>query len=126
MQARMDLAVQKRCDAVDPDNVCIANSLFEVVYGKKEEIHKKKKKRSDVFFSFQKKKVDGFASKNGFGFTASDQLVYNRWLSQQAHQRNLSIGLKNDMDQASDLLNDFDFAINEQVTRTSSLYFSLY
>ncbi|SIO95832.1 endo alpha-1,4 polygalactosaminidase [Vibrio spartinae] len=43
-----------------------------------------------------------------------DQLRYNRWLSQAAHQRGLAIGLKNDMQQLDALVDDFDFAVNEQ------------
>ena len=60
--------------------------------------------------------VDGFANVDEtFGFiTTADQLSYNRWLAAEAHQRNLSIGLKNDLDQLNDLVADFDFAVNEQ------------
>ncbi len=46
--------------------------------------------------------------------SADDQLRYNRWLSQTAHQRGLAIGLKNDMQQLNELVDDFDFAVNEQ------------
>ena len=68
MTARMDLAVQKGCDGVEPDN------------------------------------VDGYANDSGFPLTAEDQLTYNIWLSTEAHQRGLSIGLKNDLDQILELL----------------------
>ncbi len=78
MKKRLDLAVQKKCDGVDPDN------------------------------------VDGYQNKNGFNLTYKHQLEYNKWLSTEAHKRNLAIGLKNDLDQIKDLVNDFDFAVNEE------------
>lgn len=78
MTARLDLAVEKGCDGVDPDN------------------------------------VDGYSNATGFTLSAADQLVYNRWLADEAHSRELSIGLKNDLDQITDLVTDFDFAVNEE------------
>jgi len=78
MAARLDLAVQKACDGVEPDN------------------------------------VDGYANDSGFPLTADDQLTYNIWLSTEAHQRGLSIGLKNDLDQIPQLLPYFDWVLNEQ------------
>lgn len=78
MRARLDLAVSKHCDGVDPDN------------------------------------VDGYANDTGFPLTADDQLTYNRFLSAEAHARGLAIGLKNDLGQISDLLADFDWALNEE------------
>jgi hypothetical protein len=78
MQARLDLAVQKNCDGVEPDN------------------------------------VDGYSNNSGFPLTAADQETYNIWLATEAHNRGLSIGLKNDLDQIPDLLPHFDWALNEQ------------
>jgi len=78
MSARLDLAVSKSCDGVEPDN------------------------------------VDGYANASGFPLTGADQLAYNRWLAKSAHERGLSIGLKNDLDQIPDLVADFDWALNEQ------------
>jgi hypothetical protein len=78
MEARMDLAVKKKCDGIEPDN------------------------------------IDGYENNNGFNLNYNDQLEYNRWLSKEAHERGLSIGLKNDVDQINDLVDYFDFAINEQ------------
>lgn len=78
MEARLDMAVKKNCDGVEPDN------------------------------------VDAYSNKNGFRITYQDQLKYNKWLAKEAHNRNLSIALKNNLDQVKDLVNDFDFAINEQ------------
>jgi hypothetical protein len=78
MTARMDLAVQKGCDGLEPDN------------------------------------IDGYNNDSGFPLTAADQLTYNTWLAAEAHQRGLSIGLKNDLDQIPQLLPYFDWALNEQ------------
>lgn len=58
--------------------------------------------------------VDGFEQDTGFKLTAADQLNYNRFLAEQAHSRGLSIGLKNDLAQVENLVNDFDFAVNEE------------
>ena len=58
--------------------------------------------------------VDGYANDTGFPLNYQDQLTYNQWLAEQAHQRGLSIGLKNDLDQIPDLLAHFDWALNEE------------
>ena len=58
--------------------------------------------------------VDAYLNDTGFPLTYQDQLTFNRWLADQAHQRGLSIGLKNDMDQIPDLLAYFDWALNEE------------
>jgi len=57
--------------------------------------------------------IDTYNAETGFPLTYEDQLKYNRWLVEQAHARGLSIGLKNDGDQAADLVNDFDWALTE-------------
>ena len=78
MKNRLDLAVQKGCDGVEPDN------------------------------------MDGYSNNPGFAFTATDQLDFNRTIANEAHLRSLSIGLKNDLDQISELVDYYDFAVNEQ------------
>lgn len=78
MVARLDLAKQKGCDGVEPDN------------------------------------VDGYSNSSGFDFTASDQLDFNQFLAEQSHQRGLAVGLKNDLEQVAELVNFFDFSVNEQ------------
>jgi hypothetical protein len=57
--------------------------------------------------------LDGYLNETGFPIRAEDQLAFNRWLAQEAHARGLAIALKNDADQAADLLPDFDFALLE-------------
>jgi len=83
MKARLDLAVTKGCDGVEPDN------------------------------------MDGYDASNKAGFasdplTAEDQLDYNRFIANEAHTRGLSVGLKNDLPQIPDLVEYYDFAVNEQ------------
>jgi hypothetical protein len=78
MEARLDLAVEKGCNGVEPDN------------------------------------VDGYLNDNGFSLTSQDQLNYNKWFAEEAHKRGLTVGLKNDLDQIPELVNYFDFALNEQ------------
>ncbi len=78
MQDRLDLADQKGCDGVEPDN------------------------------------VDGYINDSGFDFTAADQMAYNRRIANLAHERDLSVGLKNDLDQVEALVDYYDFAVNEE------------
>lgn len=56
---------------------------------------------------------DNYTNNSGFPLTASNQLTYNRMLATEAHAQNIAIGLNNDLNQIPDLVNDFDFAINE-------------
>jgi endo-alpha-1,4-polygalactosaminidase (GH114 family) len=58
--------------------------------------------------------VDGYANDTGFPLTSGDQLAYNLWLASQAHERDLSVGLKNDLAQIDSLLPHFDWALNEE------------
>jgi hypothetical protein len=86
MKSRMDLAVEKGCDGVDPDNV----HAYEIDLDA----------------------TDGETT--GFNLTAADQLTFNRALAQAAHARGLAVGLKNDLSQVAALVESFDFSINEQ------------
>ncbi len=58
--------------------------------------------------------IDGYENNSGFTLSAADQANYNRYLSVQAHARNLSIGLKNDVSQIALLEPSFDWALNEE------------
>ncbi len=58
--------------------------------------------------------IDGYTNSTGFPLTGADQITYNKWLAEKAHARNLSIGLKNDVDQVVALEPYFDWALNEQ------------
>lgn len=57
--------------------------------------------------------IDLHWADTGFDINYEDQLNYNIWLSEEAHARGLSIGLKNDDDQVNDLLSYFDWALTE-------------
>jgi len=78
IENRMDLAVEKECDGVDPDN------------------------------------LDGYENETGFPLTGNDQLVFNTYLAQAAHDRGLKIGLKNDLNQVQELVDYFDWILNEE------------
>ena len=57
--------------------------------------------------------MDGYTNDTGFPLTYQNQLEYNLWLAAEAHARGLSIGLKNNPDQAMDLLPYYDWALVE-------------
>lgn len=57
--------------------------------------------------------VNGYTNKTGFNITYQDQLRYNIWLSNKAHEKGLSIGLKNNENQIEDLLSYYDWGIVE-------------
>lgn len=78
MRKRLDLAVQKGCDGVEPDN------------------------------------VDAYQNDSGFPLTASHQKDYLKFLSVEAHQRGLSVGLKNTLGLIGAVVSDFDWALNEE------------
>jgi len=78
IRERLDLAVERGCDGVEPDN------------------------------------VDGYTNDPGFDLTADDQIGFNRFLASEAHDRGLLVGLKNSLDEILALVDDFDFAVNEQ------------
>ncbi|PZT77273.1 MULTISPECIES: endo alpha-1,4 polygalactosaminidase [unclassified Streptomyces] len=58
--------------------------------------------------------VEAYTADTGFPLTARDQLRYNRMIADIAHERRLAVGLKNDLAQIPDLVDTFDFAVNEQ------------
>ena len=58
--------------------------------------------------------MDGYTNNPGFAFSAADQLDFNRFIAEQAHSRGLAVGLKNDLDQIPQLVDLYDFAVNEQ------------
>ena len=57
--------------------------------------------------------IDGYTNETGFPLSYEDQLAYNHWLANEAHARGLSIGLKNDPEQALVLEPFFDWALTE-------------
>ncbi|MET7421568.1 endo alpha-1,4 polygalactosaminidase [Dactylosporangium sp. NPDC005555] len=57
--------------------------------------------------------MDGYANATGFPLTAADQLLFNRRVADLAHSLGLAVGLKNDLEQITELKPSFDFAVNE-------------
>lgn len=78
MAERLDVAVNKGCDGVEPDN------------------------------------VDAHDNETGFSFSRDDQLAFNTWMAAQAHDRGLAVGLKNALGLIPDLVDHYDFAVNEE------------
>ena len=78
MERRLDVAAERGCDGVEPDN------------------------------------VTAYSNDTGFDLTVDDQLDFNLFLADAAHERGLLVGLKNALDLIPDLVDHFDFAVNEQ------------
>ena len=73
-----------------------------------------KKCRDTGFDGIEWDNVDGYTNETGFSLKAGDQLFYNANIANLAHAVGLTVALKNDIGQASQLLPYFDYAINEQ------------
>ena len=58
--------------------------------------------------------VDGAANNTGFDFDFDDQIEYNRFLAIEGKKRGLLVGLKNDLEQVDELVDYFDFSVNEE------------
>jgi len=69
---------------------------------------------SKGFDGIEPDNIDGYLQNTGFTITYQDQIDYNIWLTEQAHMRGLSIGLKNDFAQIGDLITYFDWALSEE------------
>ena len=73
--------------------------------------------RAKGFDAVEPDNVDGFVNDTGFPLTAQDQLAFNRWIAREVRARGMSVALKNDPDQAVDLVREFDFAVVEECAR---------
>jgi hypothetical protein len=78
MQARLDMAVQKKCDGVEPDN------------------------------------VDAYDNENGLGLGEPDAVDFVKFLSKEAHSRNLSLALKNAGNIVPIVIDMVDYSVQEQ------------
>ena len=58
--------------------------------------------------------MDGYANDSGFNLSDDDQLAYNKFIANEDRKRGLSVGLKNDLDQITELESYYDFSVNEQ------------
>jgi hypothetical protein len=57
--------------------------------------------------------VNSYLNRTGFALTFADQLRYNVWLANEAHERGLAVGMNNDGEQARELAPYFDWALTE-------------
>ena len=57
--------------------------------------------------------INGFQQDTGFAISRKDQIAYNLWIANLAHERELSIGMKNNYTQIDGLLDAFDFVVIE-------------
>ncbi len=58
--------------------------------------------------------MDSYKRDTGFPISLANQTIYNNFLADQAHQRGLGVGFTNNIEQASELVDNFDFVTNEQ------------
>lgn len=101
MDKRLDLAVSKNCDGVDPDNVDAYVGSTSLI----------------CLLSIDSKNAATNTSQdnsNGVSLSKSDAVSYVTFLSTAAHSRNLSIGLKNGGDIVSSVINLVQWEVNEQ------------
>jgi hypothetical protein len=73
--------------------------------------------RDKGFDAVEPDNVDGYANDSGFPLTAQDQLTFNKRIAALAHETGLAVGLKNDVEQAAELVEVMDFAVNEECAR---------
>jgi hypothetical protein len=66
------------------------------------------------FDSIEPDEITNWSNKSGFPLTYDDQITYNRAIAGWAHEAGLSIGLKGDLEQAHDLVDDFDWNLTEE------------
>ncbi|KAF7587305.1 hypothetical protein BBP40_007414 [Aspergillus hancockii] len=78
MTARLDMAKEKNCDGVDPDN------------------------------------VDAYDNDNGIDMSKEDSANFMMWLANEAHARNMSIGLKNAGAIIPAVIDNMQWSVNEQ------------
>lgn len=73
--------------------------------------------KSKGFDAIEPDNIDGYTNSTGFPLTAAKQLAYNEFLASTAHGLGLSIGLKNDTDQTTQLQPYFDWALDEECNK---------
>lgn len=84
-------------------------SVLEPIIAKRFDLCRKK-----GFDAVEPDLVDGYTANTGFKIRAADQLRYNLMIAKLAHDRGLSVALKNDGGQATELVKYFDFELDEQ------------
>jgi hypothetical protein len=73
--------------------------------------------RGKGFDGVEPDNVDGYTNDTGFPLRATDQLTFLGHLADLAHAYGLAVGLKNDVEQAADLVGTVDFAVDEECVR---------
>jgi hypothetical protein len=66
------------------------------------------------FDAIEPDEITGWSNDSGFPLTYADQIAYNKAVAGWAHAIGMSIGLKGDLEQAHDLVGDFDWTLNEE------------
>lgn len=66
------------------------------------------------FDSIEPDEMVNYTNDSGFPLTYNDQLKYNKAVASWAHEAGISIGLKDDHEQAHDLVDDFDWMLDEE------------
>lgn len=69
--------------------------------------------RDKGFDGIEPDNIDGYDNATGFAIRRADQIRYNLWLAAEAHQRGLSIALKNAPQLLEDLAENYDWALLE-------------
>lgn len=100
-----------------PDNNSQLPACFQPLLHPLTSLQRMQRCKDKGFEALDPDNVDGYANDNGMGLTPEQQITYNKWLAQTGHDLGLAVGLKNDLDQLGDLVNDFDFFVNEQCAK---------
>jgi len=96
MKRRIALAAEKGCDAIDPDNVG------------------KKMMQVGGFVAIPNGYADNYDNGNYFRITKKDMVAYVKKIAAAAHSHGMAMGLKNAIDMIPDVINDIEFAVNEE------------
>lgn len=75
--------------------------------------------KSKGFDAIEPDNLDGYTNTSGFPLTAANELAFCEFIANTAHGMGLSIGLKNDVDQAAQLVSYFDWSLNEECNKYS-------
>jgi hypothetical protein len=70
--------------------------------------------RRKGFDAVEPDNLDGYQNDTGFPITFREQLRFDEWVARTVHALGMSVALKNDVDQARQLVGYFDFALDEQ------------
>jgi hypothetical protein len=65
------------------------------------------------FIAIEPDNLDGWQNDTGFAISRADQIRFLKWLASMAHQKGLSIGLKNVPELTDAVIDRFDWALTE-------------